>query len=397
MDPCAQVTEPSIPDTALAALEVGRTCGGELGGVEVVRVCESVALEDCFEIGDAASPVEGRPLLQNKEEPPLKYDHDNCVAKILRALTESEQCIEPDTQTCSDDALSLATLAEEPRLYELHNPIQGSVRAEEIQQLGKRWEDEYEDEVNFGFVSDSNSMGLWCPDKWLEESTELGSPESSASSVCSSAASMDSIADYFSPDETIIIFDWDDTICPTTALIDDSVLEGCSQALQDLVNEVRKTLERAREVAAEVVIVTNATEGWVESSCERWMPSVRPVLDMLEFTSARSNWEPMGITSPTGWKAAEFEEVVKRFYSRYWRQSWKNVIVIGDASYEHEALSVVAKLAPEYGRCRAKSIRFVAQPSIELLARELQMLRENFHDIVHHDGKLDLCFYSESL
>jgi len=73
------------------------------------------------------------------------------------------------------------------------------------------------------------------------------------------------------------------------------------------------------------------------------------------------------------------------------------VIVIGDASYEHEALAVVASLAPEYGRCRAKSIRFVPQPSIEVLARELQMLRENLHDIVLHDGKLDLCFYSESL
>lgn len=388
MDPCVQATQSSVPGSASAALEVGRTCGGKLGGVEVVCVRESIIFS---ELGDAVSHVERQPLLQNKEELALKDDQDNCIAKILRALTESEECIDPDTQTCSDDAFTLETEAPERLLWEPCNPIKSSSQVEGAMHLSQQWENGCDLEV----LSDSSSMGLWCSGN--EDSTGLGSPESSASSICSSVASIESIADYFSPEETIIIFDWDDTICPTTALHNDSALEGCPQALQNLVNEARRTLERARQVAAEVVIVTNATEGWVESSCERWMPSVRPVLDTLEFTSARSNWEPMGITCPTAWKAAEFEDVVKRFYSRYWRQSWKNVIVIGDASYEHEALAVVASLAPEYGRCRAKSIRFVPQPSIEVLARELQMLRENLHDIVLHDGKLDLCFYSESL
>jgi hypothetical protein len=224
---------------------------------------------------------------------------------------------------------------------------------------------------------------------------------SSAASWTSSIVSMDSMADYDLPEETVIIFDWDDTLCPTTVLTGPLKPEGLSgcKALQDVVREARLTLERARELAGEVVIVTNASEGWMESSCERWMPGLRSTLDKVEFTSARSAWEPKGILTPTGWKEAAFEGIISKFYSRYWRQSWKNVIVIGDADYEHEALERVASLAPQgvTKRCRAKSIRFSPQPTLETLACELQMLRESFENIVRHDDSLDVSYVSQAL
>lgn len=353
MAPCAHLT-------TSAAIDNGRAFGGDSWGAKDVCVSASIAAEDC-----GAGPINA-----------CKKTMSPCdgSACFLQALAETEHDTEPDTQACSDEVLMLTALTEEQRVWELHNPNTGDEKVDGAKQRSRNWE--------------------------YEESTESESPDSSGASMCSSASyqQMDSMVDYFSKEETIIIFDWDDTICPTTALSNpDFVLEGCSDALQDLVNEARKTLLWAYEVAGEVVIVTNATEGWVESSCEKWLPGVWPVLDMFEVTSARSTWEPMCITTPTGWKAAAFEAIVRSFYSRYWRQSWKNVIVIGDASYEHEALAAVERLAPDYGRCRAKSIRFASQPSIELLARELQMLRENFDDIVHHDDNLDLCFYSESL
>lgn len=223
----------------------------------------------------------------------------------------------------------------------------------------------------------------------------------SADSLCPSLATVDSLVDYSSPEETIIIFDWDDTICPTTALAsaDGSLAPPPAEsreALQDLVNEARLTLEKAREVGAEVVIVTNATDGWVEASCERWLPGLWPTLDMLEFVSARSAWEPTGITSPTGWKIATFEDVIRKFYGS---TDWKNIIVVGDSCFEHDALDHVAGLAPQglTKQCRAKSVRFSQQPSVGVLARELQMLRESFDEIVCHDGNLDLQLQSESL
>merc|ERR1719272_582595 len=214
---------------------------------------------------------------------------------------------------------------------------------------------------------------------------------------------MDSMMEFYSPEETLIIFDWDDTLCPSTAISQDHMLptplvEG-SAAMQDLVNEARLTLNKARELAGAVVIVTNATSGWMEKSCERWMPGLRSTLDKVEFTSARSAWEPAGLLSPTDWKEAAFEDIIRKFYSRYWGQSWKNIIVIGDACYEHEALDRVALLAPQgvSKRCRTKSIRFSQQPSVEILARELQMLHEGLEEIIKHDDHLDLSYMSESL
>jgi hypothetical protein len=285
---------------------------------------------------------------------------------------------------------------------------------------GKRVEksdtDEETDETGEGDDSTDETIQLF-QDEEDGEVTEASSDDDGwfadfpDSVSCHSEGSMDSMVDHYDRDQTIIIFDWDDTICPTTRMNEETAkLASFSEeaqyeepadlndALEDLAVEARKTLERAREVAAEVVIITNATEGWVESSCEHWLPGLRATIDTVQIASARSTWEPLGITTPTGWKAKEFEEVIRKFYSRYWRQSWKNVIVIGDACYEHEALAQVAKIAPQgHGKCRAKSIRFALQPSVELLTRELQMLRESFQDIVYHDDSLEVCYRAESL
>jgi len=214
----------------------------------------------------------------------------------------------------------------------------------------------------------------------------------------SSGASIDSLADDFSPGETVIIFDWDDTLFPTTALDDTPSGTECD-GLQRLVREAKQTLEKAMELSDKVVIVTNATDGWMEQCCEDWFPELIPTLDKLEFMSARSAWEPKGITTPTGWKAAAFDDLIKNFYSRNWQPTWKNVIVIGDACYEHDALQDVISKAPLelIKRCRSKSIRFAPQPTAGMLACELQGLRENLDNLVTQDTCLDLSFFSESL
>jgi len=47
-------------------------------------------------------------------------------------------------------------------------------------------------------------------------------------------------------------------------------------------------------------------------------------------------------------KARVMSQVVTSFYSRYDMQSWKNVISIGDAFYEHAAVHDVIRNRPEY-------------------------------------------------
>jgi len=221
-----------------------------------------------------------------------------------------------------------------------------------------------------------------------------------------SCKSNDSAAEYYQPDQTIIIFDWDDTLCPSTTCMRHHGLnvlgpppEGeLRESLQVVAQEVQLLIERACELASKVVVVTNAEEGWVDLSCKAWLPSLQETISRCEVASARSTWEPRGVASPAGWKSRTFEDLIDRFYSRYPHQSWKNILSVGDAPHEREALSRVVRWAPQgRGRCRSKSVKFVLRPSVQQLTRELQMLRESLREIVLHDDDLDLHFSAESL
>jgi hypothetical protein len=212
---------------------------------------------------------------------------------------------------------------------------------------------------------------------------------------------------YHRPDQTIIIFDWDDTLCPTTVcsqprsgdggLISDLEREELAPVLSELAREASALFARASEFADKVVVVTNAGEGWVEWSCAEWLPGLLPALKHVEVISARSIWEPQGYASPTCWKERTFRDVIDRFYSQYEQDIWKNIVCIGDAPYEHEALSRVTSLEEHSTRCRSKSVKFMAQPTVERLSSELRMLRANLEEIVSHDDDMYMYYLADSL
>jgi len=220
-----------------------------------------------------------------------------------------------------------------------------------------------------------------------------------------SCKSSDSTSLFAEPNQTIIIFDWDDTLCPSTTCMRThglSVLgappEGdLADSLAALASDAQALLEKAMELADKVVIVTNAEEGWIDLSCKAWLPSLKDILTRCDVVSARSTWESRGVTSPAGWKARAFEENIEKFYSQYPGQSWKNILSIGDAPHEREALSRVTRDVPGGKKCRSKSVKFVLRPSIQQLTRELQMLRDSLKEIVEHNDDLDLHFSAESL
>jgi len=220
-----------------------------------------------------------------------------------------------------------------------------------------------------------------------------------------SCKSSDSTHEYAQPNQTIIILDWDDTLCPSTtcmrvhglSVLGDPPVGPLADDLEALTQQAYALIEKALELAEKVIVVTNAEEGWVDLSCKAWMPSLRPLIATCEVCSARSTWESRGVASPAGWKARAFEDAIDKFYSQYPNQSWKNIISVGDAPHEREALARVVRWAPSGKKCRSKSVKFVLRPSIQQLTRELQMLRDSMKEIVEHNDDLDLHFSAESL
>jgi len=199
---------------------------------------------------------------------------------------------------------------------------------------------------------------------------------------------------WLAPCENLIIFDWDDTLFPTTWLREQGLLENGAvitqqqdEQLQALADVVAVTLEVAKKRGG-VAIVTNAEQGWVEMSCEAIMPSLRAHLEGVRIVSARSRHEKQGVFAPTTWKCLAFEELVDDFYSASGKSDMtlrRNIVSLGDSEHEMEALMWVAAGT----ECDAKCLKWVQQPGLEQLREQHELIAGLLDDVVDHDGNLD--------
>jgi hypothetical protein len=222
-------------------------------------------------------------------------------------------------------------------------------------------------------------------------STELGSE---SASECGD----DSCDDDCRPvpsENTMLIFDWDDTVLPSTwiheqglSLADDSWPTAEQQGLLDrLAERAAHTLDVAKQYG-QVTLVTNAEAGWIELSCQKFMPSLWPSLGDVKLFSARSTYERQGVASPFEWKYLAFECEIGGFYEGCDADFEKNVVSFGDSAHEREAL---IRVTERMSNCRTKSLKLVERPEVDQLLKEHQLLADCMCSIVSHDGNLDLC------
>lgn len=99
----------------------------------------------------------------------------------------------------------------------------------------------------------------------------------------------------------MIIFDWDDTLIPTSFLIPYQQLiyqppekplpPQILKKMKDIDEYASKLLKLSKQ-NGQVIIITNAAEGWVELSANRFMPLTAQVLSSdIEVISARTRYE----------------------------------------------------------------------------------------------------------
>jgi len=218
---------------------------------------------------------------------------------------------------------------------------------------------------------------------------------------CGAFQGADSLSDSLSEAglevESLIIFDWDDTLFPTTwlqqlnLLKDDVALTEEQVAhLSELAERARSTLQMALEIG-KVLIVTNAQGGWIETSCQRFMPSLVGVLGAVDTISARSAYEKYS-KGPSEWKEMAFKEEVELFYGSCSTCQQRNIVSVGDSLHEMNALLAVTKSMPT--SC-GKSIKLFDSPSIQQLIAQHEMLAECFMDVVEYNGDLDVAIGTE--
>lgn len=216
-------------------------------------------------------------------------------------------------------------------------------------------------------------------------STAIGAHRDETASECSSDSSA-------APVESLLIFDWDDTLCPTSWLKDQGLMEDGAHPneeqwsiLHQLAARVHRTLEMATQVG-HVVIVTNAQQDWVQFSCAVFMGAVADILQKVDIVSARSTYEHCS-QDPSEWKRLAFEQEVSFLYGQVTHGQTRNIVSFGDALHEQQALVSVTKGVPD---CCGKSMKFLESPSVEQLIEEHEFVNKVFLDVLEHNGDLDV-------
>lgn len=160
-------------------------------------------------------------------------------------------------------------------------------------------------------------------------------------------------------------------------------------------------LLRAAQAMGKVVLVTNARRPWVKTSCSKFIPKLQEHLEGIDIVYAMEFLEessPLTTGTLVESKARAMKSAVSEFYSKYAGQSWKNLISIGDALYEHEAIRQVARERPGgiHGggskKCRTKTVKLIEAPTIPGMVMQLSLLENWLAKIVLADNDVSIDF-----
>ena len=179
---------------------------------------------------------------------------------------------------------------------------------------------------------------------------------------------------------SLIIFDWDDTLLCTTFLTPGGVFNENMQLSEEDKRKIR-TLEfsvlRLLTIAVEkgdVYIITNAGPGWVEFSAEKFYPSIKKILEKIKIISARWEYESKYPGDSRKWKIQTFLNLQKSMNV----QLVTNIICLGDSFIEMEAGRI---LASKFSQAFIKTVKFREKPKPEELNKQLIVVANQFNDI----------------
>jgi len=187
-------------------------------------------------------------------------------------------------------------------------------------------------------------------------------------------------------DDTILVWDWDDTLLCTTAL---GIDEMCPAELDELGAAVERCL-RLSCCIGETWIVTNARETWVGKSSQRFLPGMTSALEHLQIMSARAAYEANYPGDTVAWKTAAFSEIFSR--QRKSAVSGLNVVVLGDSEVECTA----ARLAVDCKRDTLKLVKFQDQPTVFELIGQLRVVERELAEVARKDASFGLMLEREA-
>ena len=184
---------------------------------------------------------------------------------------------------------------------------------------------------------------------------------------------------------SIIIFDWDDTLFCTSYLenkynisINENIKISENEKLNllKLEEKVFKILHLAIN-SGDTYIVTNSCEGWVNYVTNIFYPLVYKFLinsNKIKIISARKLYENEYPNNQSIWKLATFINISKL----YNKNVLTNIMCFGDSNLEIEAIN---RISPLFKESYIKAIMFMQNPNILQLNKQLKLCLNEFTKI----------------
>jgi hypothetical protein len=178
----------------------------------------------------------------------------------------------------------------------------------------------------------------------------------------------------------VIILDWDNTLCPSDWLMmmgfNVNTLFEYSLPLLKVIGDCERVaiaaerLIRAAQSYGQVVIVTNATGGWVNKTCSILMPGLHGLVKSLPVISACELYEPFYV-NPNVWKIQTFRREVLETLFKNEPQAPRMVLSIGDGEAERNAVRMLI-FVTNFGAVTTKSLKFMDRPTPNLLIEQME-------------------------
>lgn len=214
---------------------------------------------------------------------------------------------------------------------------------------------------------------------------------------------------------TFTVFDWDDTLCPTSFLLSHPVFidpavgsewppelcEGLRRHTQAVIDVLKASAELGK-----ICIVTLAEEAWVWRSIQCIMPGIDQVIKSLgvEVRSARTSKGPIeGAETDSNGSCAKFNEacidalqdlkataMIRCLEAAYGIGNGQvaevDICSIGDSEIEGLAARDVAQRRRANGPCLCKVLKLRDEPSLESLTAQLRAVKHWLPQVAEHDG-----------
>lgn len=190
--------------------------------------------------------------------------------------------------------------------------------------------------------------------------------------------------------ETLIIYDWDDTLFPTTYILKYNI-DPTNKLFFIKLDNILYLLLKSSLHNGRVVVVTNAESKWVYTTLESLPYTRRLIRYFIPIISARELYHNQYPGSSTLWKKLVFEKLLEIYYNNH--QIIKNIISIGDSYNEFHALTNLYNFRiKNLSNIKLKAIKFIHDPSYEILLDELTVINNTINIISQTNSYLDLEF-----